>query len=144
MVQFTERRVQVNERSVDVWVRVKGKLESMSVKLFGFMGGDGRRAQGVAANEGVPDEVVKGLFFGCNGVEEGESVGEVTRRGNGTEVYEFALCEGCVVEASFDEEGVDLLQSVDVVAFQEEVDKRVIFEKLVGRIRAGKKVKNGR
>lgn len=39
----------------------------------------------------------------------------------------FALCEGSVVEAGFDEEGVDLLEGVDVVAFGEEIEKRVIF-----------------
>lgn len=29
----------MNERSVDMRVRVKGKLESVSVELFGFTGG---------------------------------------------------------------------------------------------------------
>ena len=57
---------------------VKGELEGMCVKLFGFMGGfgfgagleEGREGggigveAGVGANEGVPDEDVEGVGVG--------------------------------------------------------------------------------
>lgn len=57
---------------------------------------------------------------------------------------ELALGENGVVETGFDEESVDLLEGVDVVAFGEEVHERVVFDEFVGRVGAGKKVENGR
>ena len=51
----------MNERSVDVWMKVKGELEGMCVKLFGFMGGfgfgagleEGREGVGIGVEAGV-------------------------------------------------------------------------------------------
>lgn len=40
---------------------------------------------------------------------------------------ELALCESGVVEAGLDDEGVDLLQGLDVFAFREEVHAWVVF-----------------
>lgn len=85
----------------------------------------------MAPNYGVPDEGV-GLVWG--GAEEGEGVGEVAGGGEGAELDELAEGEEGVVEAGFDDLGVDLLEGVDVVALREECEGWVVLEESVGRV----------
>lgn len=96
----------------------------------------------MGANEGVPDEDVGWLVV--DGVEEREGVGEVSGRGKGAELDELALGEEGVVETAFDDEGVDLFEAGDVGAFGKQIQMRVVFKKLVWRVRGRKKVNKGR
>lgn len=97
----------------------------------------------MASNDDVPDEVIELLLLLWDGMEEGESVGEVAGGGKGAELDKLGLGEESIMETGFDEVGVDLLQGLDIVALGEEIQRRVMLKELVWKIVAsGKNVDN--
>lgn len=93
----------------------------------------------MAANEGVPDELVGFL----DGIENGDGIREVAEGGERAKLDELALAERGVAEAGFDELGVDLSKGKETLAFGEKVKRGMGFEELVWRVGRGWEVQSG-